>query len=126
MTLPRRIKIKDSFIHLDFFALPTWAKTSELPKEKILGALIVKNAYQKPISFDTDDEQMIALLNSLPKDYPITTLSDFVPKTLVISLEENIEGFFPQRFDCIKEDSNERLASGVSLSREINLNDLKD
>ena len=82
MNLPRRLKYGKSMFHLDFFSFTTWANTNELPKEKVKGALIVKNASKLPIGSDfTDDEEVQAVLDTLPKDYYRRSLLEFVPKS---------------------------------------------
>ena len=56
LALPRRFKYGNSTFVLDFFNVSTWAMTNDLPKDKIKGALVVKNASKKPIGMDIDDE----------------------------------------------------------------------
>lgn len=129
LALPRKFKYGSSVFHLDFFNLSTWANTNELPKEKVKGALIVKNATKKPFGdyfVDEEDEQMKAMLESLPSDYYFSSLKQFVPKTIVIAYDEDYEGVEQVKFPFIKEEPKEKLSRGVNIASDVNLEDLKD
>ena len=43
LLVPRRLAYGNSTFHLDYFPLATWGTTKDLPKEKIQGAIVVKN-----------------------------------------------------------------------------------
>ena len=125
MALPRRLSYGKSMFHVDFFNFSTWASTNELPKEKIKGALIVKNATKSPIGHDfTDDEEIQATLQALPANYYLYSLTEFVPKTITIAFEEEFEGLTPLKFDFIKEEEAKNGMKGVSISKDINWDDL--
>lgn len=124
LALPRKFKYQHSMFHLDFFNFTTWANTNELPKEKIKGALIVKNATKSPLDRTiADDEEVIAAMSALPENYYVHSLTEFVPKTVTIAFEEMFEGLDQVTFDFIK-DENVSMR-GVSLASDINLDDLE-
>ena len=129
LALPRKFKYGGSTFHLDFFNLSTWANTNELPKEKVKAALIVKNASKKPMGIeihDEEDEQTKILLASLPDDYYMSSLSEFVPKTITIAFDEVLDKTEEIRFPFILEEPKEKIASGVKISSEVTFEDLKD
>jgi hypothetical protein len=127
MNLPRRLKYGNSMFHLDFFSFTTWANTNELPKEKIKGALIVKNANKSPVGSDfVDDEEVQAVLASMPKDYYRQSLLEFVPKTITIAFEEEYENSHPLKFSFIKEENDSKTLKGVQIASDLNWDDLGD
>jgi hypothetical protein len=78
LLLPRKLKYGKSVFFLDFFHVGSWNLTSDIPREKLKGALIVKNTSSKPMDdvgvtdFDPEDEEArkeAEQLAALPKDY---------------------------------------------------------
>ena len=129
LALPRRLKYGGSVFHLDFFNFSTWANTNELPKEKIKAALIVKNATKKPFGdyfSEEEDEQLKAMIESLPKDYYVSSLKHFAPKTITIAYDENYEDVAALKFPFIKEEAKEKLTRGVNIASDVNLDDLEE
>lgn len=126
--LPRRIKYEASHFHLDFFNFQSWALTNELPKDRIKGALIVKNTQPTPLT-TPDIEEIEAedadFLKDIPKDLFLTSLTSFVPKTITIAYDENFDGLEKIKFDFIQEEQ-ERLVSGVRIAGDIDLSDIDD
>lgn len=128
LALPRRFKYGNAVFHLDFFNFSTWANTNELPKDKVRAALIIKNASKKPIGMDAsedDDEQVKAIMESLPSDYYLSSLKDFVPKTITIAFDEIYEGVQEIKFPFIIDEPKEKLAHGVKISEDVNFDDLE-
>ena len=125
--LPRRLKYEGSVFHLDFFTFQSWALTNELPKDRIKGALIVKNTQPTPLTTaDIDEiEEDPALMSDIPEDLFLTSLTSFVPKTITIAYGEDYSGLEPVKFDFIKEEQ-ERLASGVRIAGDIDLSNVDD
>src|SRR3989344_1743452 len=84
LIIPRRLTYGNSTFHLDYFPLATWGTTKDLPKEKIQGAIIVKNTSHNPLIDEsdfrhvTDDQQAISLFG---KDYYLNTLMEISPTT---------------------------------------------
>lgn len=121
LALPRRMKYGTSYFHLDFFNFSTWAQTNELPKEKIKGALIIKNAKKNSVIFEEENEDpaIKEVMNSLPQDYYFTSLSSFVPKTITVAFDEDYEGAQKINFPFIKEEPRERTVKGVNIASDI-------
>lgn len=125
MSLPRRFKYQNSMFHVDFFNFSTWANTNELPKEKIKGALIVKNASKAPINHEfNEDEEVQTAIDALPPNFYLDSLKEFVPKTITIAFEEEFNNTQKITFPFITDDASDRLAKGVSISNDINLEDI--
>lgn len=121
LLVPRRLAYGNSTFHLDYFPLATWGTTKDLPKEKIQGAIVVKNTSHNPLIDESDfrhiteDEQAVNLFG---KHYYLTSLMDIAPKTIMIAFEEQYEELEPIQFDFIEEKS-ERLVDGVRISDDI-------
>lgn len=125
MSLPRRFKYERSMFHIDFFNFTTWANTNELPKDKIKGALIVKSATKGPVDHEfNEDEEVQTAINALPKDFYLTSLQEFVPKTITIAFDEEFESVEKVNFPFILDDISEKLVKGVSISEDLNLDDI--
>ncbi len=121
LLIPRRLAYGNSTFHLDYFPLATWGVTKDLPKEKIQGAIIVKNTSHNPLIDEsdfrhvTDDQQAISLFG---KDYYLNTLMEISPTTITIAFEEVFEGLEPIQFGFIEERS-ERMVDGVMISEDV-------
>ena len=127
MALPRKLKYGNSFFHVDFFNFSTWANTNEIPKDKVMGALIVKNASKSPVGHDfteTEDEAVLETLKNLPKHYYTQSLQEFVPKTITIAFEESFENMQELNFPFIKEEENEKVVKGVNIASDVNLDEI--
>lgn len=116
LMVPRRLVYGGSTFHLDFFNLSTWSITKDLPKEKIMGAIIVKNTQKDPM----EEEAEFKAEDIFGPHYFLTSLMEFVPKTITISFGDEFANLKKLRFDFI-EDATERLASGVKISGDVNL-----
>lgn len=119
LALPRKLKYERSMFHLDFFHLSSWAKTNELPKDKVKGALIVKSTHKSPMQYFLEDEDSPAF--DLPQNYYHESLLSFVPQTIAIAFDEALENTECLAFDFIKEEPHENLAKGVNLYHDIDL-----
>jgi hypothetical protein len=125
LIVPRRLAYGNSTFHLDYFPLATWGVTKDLPKEKIQGAIIVKNTSHNPLIDESDfrhiteDEQAIQLFG---KHYYLTTLKEIAPTTITIAFEEEFEDLEAIEFDFIEEKS-ERFVDGVTVSDDLNIDD---
>ncbi|MAX65853.1 MAG: hypothetical protein QF441_01525 [Bacteriovoracaceae bacterium] len=127
LSLPRKFKYGNAIFHLDFFNLSTWANTNEIPKEKIQAALIVKNAHKSPIGHDfsdIEDEAVLETLKSLPANYYLSSLQEFVPKTIAIAFEEEFDKSQKIKFPFIKEDDSQKTVKGVSIASDINIDEI--
>lgn len=121
LMVPRRLAYGNSTFHLDFFPLTTWGMTKDLPKEKIQGAIIVKNTSHNPLIDESDfrhineDDQAIQLFG---KDYYLNTLMEISPRTITIAFNETYEGLETIQFDFIA-DKNETMVDGVTVSEDV-------
>ncbi len=127
LLMPRKIKFNKSMIYLDFFNINSWNMTAEIPKEKIKGALIIKDSGEKPMdpvleASEADDEHA-AMLAGLPEDYFMSSLTDFVPKTITISFEESIQGLTSVNFPFIVKEENKTI-SGVTIGNDVKWDNL--
>jgi len=125
LLLPRKLQCGRSCFYLDFFNINTWKMTSEIPREKVKAALIIKNSSIKPmidlLDNDTEEEtnpENDFLLQSLKDNFFLTSLSDFVPKTITIAYGHSFEGLECISFPII-EDKEEKALSGVKISKSI-------
>lgn len=128
LALPRKFKYDNSTFHLDFFNFSTWSTTNDLPKDRIQGALIVKNTNRSPIDLMVaeGDEEQAQVLANLPENYFLTSLTEFVPKTITIAYNEDFQGLEKIVFPFIKEEPSEKVARGVRISSDINLDEIED
>lgn len=123
LIIPRRLTYGNSTFHLDYFPLATWGTTKDLPKEKIQGAIIIKNTSHNPMIDETDfrhiseDEQAVNLFG---KHYYLNSLMHLVPRTIMIAFNEEFEGTEVIGFDFIEE-SSERMVDGVKISQDTQL-----
>jgi hypothetical protein len=121
LMVPRRLTYGNSTFHLDYFPLQTWGMTKDIPKEKIQGAIIVKNTSHNPLIEETDfrhvneDDQGVNLFG---KHYYLTTLMDIAPRTITIAFNEEYENTETIEFPFIEE-SSERTIDGVMISENI-------
>jgi hypothetical protein len=133
LLLPRKLKYQKSTFYLDFFHIGSWNMTSEIPKEKIKGAIIIKSTQTTPLQGEVpvteSDEEEEAEANELkkfnfPEDYYYLSLQENCPKTIVIAFEKEFEDVTKLTFPFIK-DEEERNLKGVTISHEINWDGVK-
>lgn len=125
LMLPRKLKYGKSTFFLDFFHIGSWTLTSDIPRDKIKGALVIKNTSAKPMTELMEDEEADDgpnLMANLPDDYYISSLTEFVPKTITIAFDCKFDGSKEVYFDFIKKD-RERIA-GVTISKDIDLDSI--
>lgn len=129
LLLPRKFKYQRSTFFLDFFHIGSWSLTSDIPREKIKGAIVVKNTSDRPMTEIEMDEEEAENdpMAALPKDYFLTSLTEFVPKTITIAYEWEEGSHLPLKriqFPFIKKEK-ERVA-GLTLSRDIDLEKIEE
>jgi hypothetical protein len=123
LIIPRRLTYGNSVFHLDYFPLATWGMTKDLPKEKIQGAIIVKNTSHNPLIDESDFRHIsedAQAVNLFGKHYYLSSLMEIVPRTITIAFNENYEELEKVHFDFIEE-SSERIVDGVRISDNIHL-----
>ena len=131
LLLPRKLKYGKSVFFIDYFHVGSWNLTSDIPREKLKAALIIKNTSSKPmddvgvVEYETEEERLEAeQLAALPKDYWYTSLREVCPKTVTIWFDGVIEGAHPIVFPFIKKEK-ERALSGVTISKELDLDNIE-
>ena len=127
LSLPRKLKFQNSMFYLDFFNIGSWGMINDLPKDKFRAALVVKDTVDRPLdqsteATDEEEEEAAKFIASLPADYYISTLIDFMPKTINIALGEPVEGAKEVKFPFIKEERD--LVKGVRVSQDIKFDDI--
>lgn len=121
LIVPRRLVYGSSTFHLDYFPLATWGVTKDLPKEKIQGAIIVKNTSHNPLIDESDfrhintDDQAQEIFG---KHYYLNSLMEIAPRSITIAFGETFEGLDTIQFPFI-EDHSERTVDGVKILGEI-------
>ncbi len=118
LLIPRKMKFDKSTFFLDYFNVMSWNLTNDIPKEKIQGALIIKNTQNKLMNELDPDDDHAEIISNLSKDYFLTTLLENSPKTITIAFEEVFEQLTPVTFPFIKKEK-EKTLSGVTLAEEI-------
>tara|TARA_R110002072_G_scaffold64203_4_gene159619 strand:- start:63018 stop:63641 length:624 start_codon:yes stop_codon:yes gene_type:complete len=124
MMIPRKIKYQKSMFFLDFFHPGSWSLTADVPAEKIKGAIVVKNTNEKPMTELDPEEEVENPMAALPEDYYITSLQEFVPKTVTIALNAELENVYEVTFPFIKKEK-ERV-KGFTLSTEIDIDNIEE
>lgn len=119
LMLPRKLKYGKSIFYLDYFHIGTWNLTKDIPRDKIKGALIVKNTTTRPMNEQMiEEEETDVLMQNLPKDYFLSSLTDFVPRTITIAFDESFDELEKLEFPFIKKDI-EKTISGVTLGNDV-------
>ncbi|MGB0453572.1 MAG: hypothetical protein ACPGJV_07635 [Bacteriovoracaceae bacterium] len=118
LLLPRKVKYHNSIFYLDFFHIGSWNQTNEIPKEKIKGAIIVKNTNSRPMmELDESDEEADTIAETLPPNYFLTSLQDLCPNTVTIAYDQQFDGLSPIEFEFIPKEK-ERI-KGVTINVDI-------
>ena len=129
LLIPRKLKYGQSLFYLDFFHFGSWNLTCEIPKEKARVAIVIKNSSVRPL---LDSPQLLPSNFSnesgeegndappgvnFPENYFLTSLQDFVPKTIAIAFEQDLEGYKKITFPFIRQE--EKTISGVTLAKDL-------
>lgn len=123
LMIPRKLKYEKSFFYLDYFHLGSWNMTSEIPRDKIKAALIVKNTSNKPMmEIDLDPEGDNSVIDTIKNGEYLKMLMEFVPRTITIAFEETFEGTSPVTFPFIKKEK-EKTISGVTINSDLEWDD---
>lgn len=120
LLIPRKLKYEKSVFYLDYFHLGSWILTSDIPKDKVQAALIVKNTSSRPM-FEieaADGEDNSAIIDTIKNHDYLKILMDFVPKTITIAFEETFEGTTQINFPFIKKEK-EKTVSGVTINDDV-------
>lgn len=119
LLIPRKLKYEKSTFYLDYFHLGSWNLTSEIPREKVKAALIVKNTSTKPMmEIDLEAEENTTVIDTIKNQDYLKVLMEFVPRTVTIAFEESFPGTTQVSFPFIKKEK-EKTVSGVTINEEI-------
>jgi hypothetical protein len=125
LLIPRRLNYGNAVFHLDYFNLSTRSVTKDLPKDRIQGAIIVKNTSHNPLidegdfrHVDAENMQNEAAMQLFGKNYYLNSLMEFCPRTVTIAFDDNFEGTEKLAFPFITEE-DERTATGVKISDDV-------
>lgn len=120
LLIPRKLKYERSVFYLDYFNYTSWNLTNDIPKDKIQGALIIKNSSSRPMTeIDIEEENV---LDQLPEHHYLTTLKTFSPKTITIAIDEKFDDCVTVNFPFIKKEKD-RSVSGVTINEDIEWDD---
>lgn len=123
LLIPRKLKYEKSVFYLDYFHLGSWNMTSEIPKDKIQAALIVKNTSSKPMmEIELEDSEESSVPDTIKNGQYLKTLMENVPRTITIAFEETFEGTSQVSFPFIKKEK-ERTVSGVTIHDDVEWED---
>ena len=123
LLIPRKLKYEKSVFYLDYFHFGSWNLTNDIPKEKIQGAIIVKNTSNKPM-FEVDPEESVdtSAHESIIGGQYRQVLLENSPRTITIAFEEQYPDSTTINFPFIKKEK-ERTVSGVTISEELEWDD---
>ena len=119
LLIPRKLKYEKSVFYLDYFHLGSWNLTSEIPRDKIQAALVVKNTSNRPM-FDMveEDAEENPALEAIKNGHYLKVLMENSPRTITIAFEETFEGTTQVNFPFIKKEK-EKTISGVTISDDV-------
>jgi hypothetical protein len=128
LLIPRRLNYGKSIFHLDYFALTTWGITKDLPKEKVRGAVVVKNTSHNPLidegdfrHVDPENQHNEAAIQLFGENYYLTSLMEFCPRTITIAFEQDFPQTEKLSFGFITEELS--VLPGVKIAQDIALDD---
>lgn len=122
LLIPRKLKYEKSVFYLDYFHLGSWNLTSEIPKDKIQAALIIKNTASRPMMEIEIEDEDNTVPDTIKNGQYLKTLMDNVPRTITIAFEETFEGTTQVNFPFIKKEK-ERTVSGVTIHDDVDWSD---
>ena len=123
LLIPRKLKYGKSMFFLDFFHIGSWNLTKDIKREKIQGAIVVKNTSSRPMDPMEMEEEEENPMAALPENYYLSMLSEFVPKTIAIAYEHEFDGIETMSFPFIKKEK-EKSISGVTIGKDIDWENL--
>lgn len=119
LLIPRKLKYEKSVFYLDYFHLGSWNLTSEIPKDKIQAALIVKNTSTRPMmEIEMEETEDNTVPDTIKNGQYLKSLMENAPRTITIAFEETFEGTNQISFPFIKKEK-ERTVSGVTINDEL-------
>lgn len=119
LLIPRKLKYEKSVFYLDYFHMGSWNMTSEIPKDKIQAALVVKNTSSRPMmEIEMEEVDETSFPDTIKNGQYLKTLMESAPRTITIAFEEMFEGTTQVSFPFIKKEK-ERTVSGVTIHDDV-------
>lgn len=119
LLVPRKLKYEKSVFYLDYFHLGSWNLTSEIPKDKIQAALVVKNTSSRPMmEIELEENAEDAPIDTIKNGQYLKSLMEVSPRTITIAFEETFDGTSQISFPFIKKEK-EKTISGVTISEDL-------
>lgn len=123
LLIPRKLKYEKSVFYLDYFHMGSWNLTSEIPKDKIQAALVVKNTSSRPMmEIEMEEVEENGFPDTIKNGQYLKTLMEAAPRTITIAFEETFEGTTQVNFPFIKKEK-ERTVSGVTIHDDVEWDD---
>ena len=120
LLLPRKLQYGRSSFYMDFFHVGSWNMTKNIPNEKLMGALVVRNTQKKPMNGSIDDiEEVDDVMSNLPENFFLSSLLESSPESITISYGELLEGVSEFNFDFIEKEK-EKVLNGVKINEKLN------
>ncbi|MDD4973143.1 MAG: hypothetical protein PHY93_02275 [Bacteriovorax sp.] len=119
LLIPRKLKYEKSVFYLDYFHMGSWNMTSEIPRDKIQAALVVKNTSSRPMmEIEREEVDETSFPDTIKNGQYLKTLMESAPRTITIAFEETFEGTTQVNFPFIKKEK-ERTVSGVTIHDDV-------
>jgi hypothetical protein len=119
LLIPRKLKYEKSVFYLDYFHMGSWNMTSEIPRDKIQAALVVKNTSSRPMmEIEMEEVDETSFPDTIKNGQYLKTLMESAPRTITIAFEEIFEDTTQVNFPFIKKEK-ERTVSGVTIHDDV-------
>jgi len=123
LLIPRKLKYEKSVFYLDYFHPGSWNLTSEIPKDKLQAALVVKNTSNRPmLDMENGLEDENLALEVIKNGHYLKALMESAPRTITVAFEETFEGTTRVHFPFIKKE-REKTVSGVTINDDLDWDD---
>lgn len=119
LLIPRKLKYEKSVFYLDYFHMGSWNMTSEIPKDKVQAALVVKNTSSRPMmEIEIEEVDETSFPDTIKNGQYRKSLMESTPRTITIAFEEMFEETTQVNFPFIKKEK-ERTVSGVTIHEDM-------
>ena len=97
----------------------SWNMTSEIPRDRIQAALVIKNTSSRPMQeMETQEIDETSFPDTIANGQYLKTLMEMSPRTITIAFEESFEGTTQISFPFIKKE-RERTVAGVTIHDDM-------
>ena len=101
LLIPRRLQYHKSIFYLDFFHMSSWSLTNDIPRNRLQGALIIKNTFEALMNENPYSEEKTAK-SPIAENFYLTSLTKISPKTIVVSTTSPPDSAHLVRFSFLK------------------------